>query len=83
MVKTNKTNPLLSGSLAKRPRTTNFATIEEEELVRLVVERKKVIENKLSDAVTNQCKKAAWEEIAALFNSTAPNLEVFSHFVWI
>uniref|UniRef100_A0A0A9XQ61 Regulatory protein zeste n=1 Tax=Lygus hesperus TaxID=30085 RepID=A0A0A9XQ61_LYGHE len=45
-----------------------FEARETDYLRKLVMEKRNIVENKQSDAVTNSAKKAAWEEIAKKFN---------------
>lgn len=49
---------------------------EEVLLVRLVLERKGIIESKSTDSQTNETKELAWDEVTKLFQVECPALMV-------
>jgi hypothetical protein len=53
----------------KRKRSTNFSNTEKELLLKIVLPRLTVLENKTSNAVTWKHKENAWKEITDQFNS--------------
>lgn len=56
----------------KRKRSYNFSYAEKELLLKIALPRRKVLENKTSNAVTWKHKENAWKEIATQFNSQTP-----------
>lgn len=56
----------------KRIRTSNFSQQEKTLVINLVAKYKHIIENKKTDAVSNDDKKQTWEKITREFNSVAP-----------
>lgn len=60
----------------KKERTANFMLSEEVLLVRLVLERKGIIESKSTDSQTNETKELAWDEVTKLFQVECPALMV-------
>lgn len=60
----------------KVDRTANFQLAEEVFLLRLVLDRKGVIESKATDAQTNETKEKSWDEIHKLFSDNSPVLVV-------
>ncbi|KAK5648275.1 hypothetical protein RI129_003167 [Pyrocoelia pectoralis] len=56
-----------------RGRGANFSATEKQFVLSLVYKFKKVIENKKTDAVTNEEKQQAWLQITKEFNSSCPD----------
>ncbi|XP_055856074.1 myb/SANT-like DNA-binding domain-containing protein 4 [Episyrphus balteatus] len=52
-------------------RTSNFSKAEEEKLINLALQKKSILENKKTDAITSKQKDAAWEALAENFNATS------------
>lgn len=60
----------------KKERTANFSLAEEVQLLRLVLDRKEVIESKATDAQTNESKEKAWDDVQKGFAVASPALVV-------
>uniref|UniRef100_A0A2S2PIU3 Regulatory protein zeste n=1 Tax=Schizaphis graminum TaxID=13262 RepID=A0A2S2PIU3_SCHGA len=56
----------------KRVRSTNFSFIEKELLLKFALQKKKILENKESNAVSWNDKNIAWVGIAEKFNAATP-----------
>lgn len=72
-----------SQSLA-RARATNFDIAEERLLVRLVLDRRDILESNVSDANTNDAKQKAWIALEKEFNaSQVREVSVIFFFVFV
>ena len=57
----------------KRSRAVNFSSAEEDMIVKLVLKKMDILQNKNLGANSSQIKAKAWEEIAIEFNCRCPN----------
>ncbi|KAF5300055.1 hypothetical protein FQR65_LT19403 [Abscondita terminalis] len=64
---------MLSDMENKRVRAPNFSTEEKTLLLNLVFEKRHIVENKKTDAVSSREKQKCWEGIASEFNAQSPS----------
>jgi Myb/SANT-like DNA-binding domain len=56
---------------SKRVRSKNFSEVEKNCLFEIIIKYKQIIENNLTDGMTQAEKNLAWQKIAQEFNSTS------------
>lgn len=59
----------------KRSRSVNYTSEEKHVLLNIILKYKAIVENKKTDAVSNEQKMLGWKKIAEEFNATSPNLQ--------
>lgn len=58
----------------KRFRTSNFTLSEKKLLLRLAIQHREILENRMTNAATNVAKIRCWEEIASQFNANSGDI---------
>lgn len=57
--------------MSKLKRASNFSKAEEAVLIKLVLEKKQILQNKKTDAITSRLKVLAWNELAQKYNASS------------